>query len=326
MPSEVAPLVGFFARSGTRELWVRDSFVRLAQLTRLGADAPDGLCDHDAAARGSSRTLGRHRRPQEPSELGRVDEVHLRQAVRALSKREEIAALRLSSAYDDLAHEYYHPRHVTSRNFEAATLGWTREHGCPIPDAGLVLDIGSGRGSVARFCQLDAGRIVEGDIALSMLAISPQERTHARVACDALSMPFTPESFAAVTAFLFDPFNRNAFLAESFRVLARGGVFFGTLPHYKWGTELRPLRAGAMDLARFVTRDGGYVDKPSYLTPESGLEASLTANGYQVTEMHALTLPRTEAVVSPDISDPAQARGVSAYEFPIVQLVVARKL
>lgn len=229
------------------------------------------------------------------------------------------------SGYGELADEYYEPRHVTSRNFEAATLNWTSVNGCPIPDSGFVLDIGSGRGSAATFCQVQPTRIIQGDIAMPMLALSPRPPSMGRVVCDAKLLPFASGSFTAVTAFLFDPFNSAPFLSESFRVLAHEGVFLGTLPHRHWGTALRRLRGAPPDVARFFTRSGKHVDKPSYLLNESELRLSLAANGYRVVELHVLTLPRTEATVSPDISDPARADGVSPYELPILQLVVARK-
>jgi SAM-dependent methyltransferase len=227
--------------------------------------------------------------------------------------------------YEDIADEYYDRRHITSRNFEAATAHWLATHACPIPESGLVLDIGTGRGSVATFCNVGGRRIIESDIALAMLRLSPRPPSLGRVACDAASIPFRRESFSAVGAFLFDPFNRQAFWAESFRVLRPGGVFVGTLPHHEWGKNLRSLRGGPSDIARFVTRKGSYVDKPSILFGEDELRNRFVEAGYRSVDTHALTLPRSEATVSPDISDPAKARGVSPYDLPIIQLIVARK-
>jgi len=227
--------------------------------------------------------------------------------------------------YGDLAEEYYEPRHVTCRNFEAATASWTAEHHSRIPNSGLVLDIGSGRGSAGMFCGVEAGRIVQADIAISMLTVSPRAASKGRVACSALSLPFGSGSFAAVTAFLFDPFNRIEFVAESFRVLTRGGVFLGTLPHYQWGVTLRQLRGTEPHIARFITRSGECLDKPSYLVSERELRNRFTINGCRNVDVYALTLPRRELTVSPDISDPAQAIGVSPYALPVLHLVLARK-
>jgi ubiquinone/menaquinone biosynthesis C-methylase UbiE len=227
--------------------------------------------------------------------------------------------------YEDLADEYYDPRHITSRNFEAATAYWIAVNGCPIPGSGLVLDIGTGRGSAAAFCNVESSRIIESDIALAMLKLSPRPPSRARVVCDALSIPFPRESFCAVTAFLFDPFNSHTFIAESYRVLEPVGVFLGTLPHQEWGKTLRSLRGGPSDVARFVSNEGSHVDKPSYLLGEKELRRRFLERGYRSVDAYTLTLPRTETTVSPDISDPAATRGVSPHDLPIVQLIIARK-
>jgi len=47
-----------------------------------------------------------------------------------------------TTSYDDIADEYYESRHITSRNFEAATLAFFKKWQCPILKDGLVLDLG----------------------------------------------------------------------------------------------------------------------------------------------------------------------------------------
>jgi hypothetical protein len=158
-----------------------------------------------------------------------------------------------------------------------------------------------------------------------MLTLSPRVDGMGRVALDAEVLPFGSGTFAAVTAFLFDPFARSVFFAESFRVLQTGGVFFGTLPHHRWGTTLRRLRNAREDAATFITNDGRSVQKPSYLFHEIDLQRILNTEGFESIQLHSLRLPTTEPRVSPDVVDPAAALGLSPYELPIIQLIMAKK-
>ena len=51
----------------------------------------------------------------------------------------------------------------------------------------------------------------------------------------------------------------------------------------------------------------------------------LAGNGLVVAARHDLRLPVSEVRVSPDVLAPAEFLGVSPYELPVVQLIVARK-
>lgn len=229
-----------------------------------------------------------------------------------------------SRSYEPLACEYYAPRHITSRNFDAATRAWLRKQSLEIP-GGYALDLGAGRGAIQTYCGLASRRIVQADVSFSLLTLEPREPSLARVNCDALALPFTDESFGAVMAFLFDPFNRPRLVFETFRVLRPGGLFVGTLPHYLWGRTLRSLRRIDPDATRFLLASGEYSERDSYLTEELALQRRFARAGYHPVRTTSLVLPGEVKTISPDIRDAAASLGMSPYELPIISLLIACK-
>lgn len=232
---------------------------------------------------------------------------------------------RQTSSYEEIADEYYDPRHITSRNFDAATMAFLESWRCPILPNGPVLVVGAGRGTGNPYFMQDGNRIIHTDISYSMLTLSPREDCKVRVQCDALALPFASNTFAAVTAFLFDPYNKPAFYVEVSRVLARQGVFLGTFPHYEWGITLRQMRGYAMNKARLVTQDGRVLERDSFLMNDEEISQNLISVELQLAQSLDLRLPRSEEGISPDIMDPAEVAGRDPYDLPIMKLIVARK-
>jgi hypothetical protein len=110
---------------------------------------------------------------------------------------------------------------------------------------------------------------------------------------------------------------------EVARVLRRGGVFLGSLPHSTWGTTLRSVKSAPPAEAKFVLRDGRPYSRPSLLSTEEELTRNLLAAGFLVRTMVALKLPRAARDISPDVELPARVLGLSVHDLPLVQFFVA---
>ena len=229
------------------------------------------------------------------------------------------------SGYDLIADEYYLQRHITSRNFDAATTAYLAQNPVTVPSQGLTLDLGAGRGRLVEYLQVAVARIVHVDISLRMLMLSCREGSLGRVNADAQQLPFRSDVFALVGAFLFDPFNAKRVFGEVARVLKSGGVFVGSLPHFLWGTTLRSAKGAPPNEATFLLQDGRRYARPSILSAEEDLRTTVEDAGLLVRAMVSVTLPRAVAEVSPDVEIPARALGVSVYDLPIVQLLVAAR-
>lgn len=228
-------------------------------------------------------------------------------------------------SYEELAEEYYDKRHVTSRNFDSATTAFFRQWKYPLPDNDLVLDLGAGRGTAISCLQVRSDRIVQADISVSMLNLQPREPCRARVQCDARALPFNDNTFAAVFALLYDPYNRPGLYPEIRRILLENGIFVGTLPHYVWGETLRTIRGSKIDKAQLINGEGRIVERDSFLMTDEEIRRHLNDSQLQLMHAFDLSLAQSEPDVSLDIVVPATHLGQSPHELPIVKLIIARK-
>lgn len=228
------------------------------------------------------------------------------------------------SEYDHIASEYYSERHVTSRNFDQATMGSLRNHNFPFPSSGLVLDLGSGRGSAGRYLRLDPSRVIQVDLSHRMLTLADRETSLGRVLCDASNLPFVDDCFDGVCAFLFDPYLRSDLFMAIARVLKPGGAFLGTLPSKTWGDAIRGVRKYSTDVARFLTVEGEYVQCRSSLVSALRLPHHMAQAGFSNVKIEELSLPENMTPVSPDITDAARHIGTEIHDLPIINAISAR--
>jgi hypothetical protein len=106
--------------------------------------------------------------------------------------------------------------------------------------------------------------------------------------------------------------------------MADASIFIGTLPHYEWGAAFRSGTQN-LDQAIFVVRDGHRVVQRSTLCRPHELVSAMFAAGLKVVRDEVLRLPHSETRISPDIAAAARVIGGSAYDIPIVHLLVAAK-
>jgi SAM-dependent methyltransferase len=228
------------------------------------------------------------------------------------------------SAYDQVADEYYDDRHQTSRNFDETTVVALSTLMVAIP-AGLVLEVGCGRGRSGEFLGVPGDRVVQLDNSAKMLSLQPREPALQRVRHEAELLPFPNEDFAAVIGFLCDPFLGLNFLSEAFRILRPGGLLIGTTPAYTWGRTLRDTLNLDSMATRFALLDGRTVEVPSAIYPEVQLRKMLRTAGFREdrTSLSTHRLPRTVRSVSPDILGPARSLAISEFDLDILCMFVA---
>lgn len=230
-----------------------------------------------------------------------------------------------NSNYEPIANEYYDSRHITSRNFDTATLAFCSRVDFCIPSNGLVLELGAGKGCTGKYCKVDSFRIIQIDISKTMLLLNQREDCLQRIRCDALRLPFLSSKISAVTAFLYDPYNRPEMYKEVCRVLRDGGLFIGTLPHFEFCTILRRILGYDKNKAKFLTKDKYIVKRDSFLMNDAEIEDALKRAGLTLHKMYDLCLPSDVQKVSKDILIPASERGLSKYTLPVVKLIIAEK-
>lgn len=230
-----------------------------------------------------------------------------------------------TSSYEVIANEYYDERHITSRNFDAATLAFCNNFEFSIPNKGPILELGAGKGSTGKYCRAPSHRIIQIDVSRTMLLLNPREACVSRINCSAMNLPVSSLSVSAVTAFLYDVYNKQELYFEVSRVLRNEGLFIGTLPHGKWGTALRHALKYDADRARFITEERQIVELDSFLMDDQEIAQVVVRAGLTLKQTYDLFLPTDVERVSRDIMVPASYLGLTAYTIPVVKLVIAQK-
>jgi SAM-dependent methyltransferase len=229
--------------------------------------------------------------------------------------------------YDEISGEYYSDAHKTCRNFDLTTIGALRPLAKRIPAAGLILDIGCGKGRCIEYLGVDSNRIVQLDNSRKMLSNPLREDCLVRVLHDAQDLPFLDETFSCVTSFLCDPFFGLTFLAESFRVLKNDGLFIATTPSYEWGLALRTVIGIDHAETRFKTINGESIQVPSVLVPSAQIVKMLEHVGFESSriEIEQLRLPESAQSISKDIEISASLLKRQPHNIDLITLIVATK-
>ena len=229
--------------------------------------------------------------------------------------------------YDQIAGEYYDSFHKTCRNFDQTTLKAIEPIRPRIPQDGLILDIGCGRGRCVEFLNVEADRVIQLDNSRAMLEISPRENCLLQVLHDAEELPFLACSFACVTSFLCDPFLGLNFLAETYRVLESGGLFLATTSTLEWGTALRDEIGIDCSETRFKTRAGNEIHVPSILVSTDRLVSMLMRTGFddKKIQIQRHRLPNDADPVSSDVTTSANQLKCGVHDIDLINMIIAVK-
>lgn len=230
-----------------------------------------------------------------------------------------------SNAYANLALEYYDAFHKTCRNFDAATESALSRHPFTVPNHGLILEVGCGRGRCQEFLGVSKDRVVQLDSCREMLALVDREPSLVRVLADAISVPLFDAQFSGVVGFLIDSFIGLGFFAEAYRLLLPGAVLLVTTPAAEWGYSLRGSKEPDVSTARFITKSRQTVLVPSTLITRTRIVEMLSYCGFQSISAEVEPLPAGIKPVSPDVEIAASRCGVGVHELPLVYVIRGSK-
>lgn len=229
------------------------------------------------------------------------------------------------SSYDTIAHEYYDEGHVTSRNFDDTTVAAISDLNIAFR-RGVILELGAGRGRAREFLNVGPERVVQLDNSEEMFGLPNREECMLKVLADACNVPLASGQFAAVVAFLADPFFGLNSMSEAYRMLVRGGKLLLTVPSYDWASALREELGIDVMTTRFqLLGTEKHVVLPSLVHQSSRIQEILETCGFSDVQISSHTVPNTVENVSPDIQNPAQSLGVTFTELSVIQVVRATK-
>lgn len=233
-----------------------------------------------------------------------------------------------STPYDLIAQEYYNERHITSRNFDLTTISAFKKMQIIIPDHGLVLEFGAGRGRANQFLNIKSNRIVQSDLSEKMLSIADREECLLKILCDATDTPFFDEQFSLSCAFLCDPYYSLEFLIEAYRITKTNGYFIATLPSSTWGNSLRDEINIRRNETKFLTDTKQEIFVPSFLATKEQILSDLHLAGFKekYIDIFSWKLPEEVTSISPHILLSAELQKMSPYSIDLIDIVIARKL
>jgi SAM-dependent methyltransferase len=230
------------------------------------------------------------------------------------------------TGYDLLAPEYYDGFHKTCRNFDVATEAALAQDPIEIPDQGMILEVGCGRGRSNEFLGLPANRIVQLDASREMLALEDREPSSLRVLADATSVPLFDKQFSGIVGFLIDPFIGLAFFSETYRLLVPGGRLVVTTPAAEWALSLRGHDEPGASSARFITKDRrSVVVVPSTVMSSTRIAEMLAFYGFESITITEHCLPEGADPISPDIQIVAEKQAIEVHEVPILYVISANR-
>lgn len=229
------------------------------------------------------------------------------------------------SGYDIIANEYYDAGHVTSRNFDLTTKAALAQ--LPFPcDAGLVLELGAGRGRATEFLGVEKDRLIQLDSSEAMFALPNREPCGLKILSDACKIPLVSGQFAFVVGFLVDPFMGLDCLAEAFRMLTGRGKLLLTVPAKRWGDAIRSeLGIDSMTTRFKILGTEQTVQLPSVLHTPNRIEEMLEMSGFRDISVTGHCLPANEQTVSPDITAAARKLNVPVDQLEIINVVRAAR-
>lgn len=187
------------------------------------------------------------------------------------ARRDESAAWSHGS-YADLASEYYNEElHPTSAALGSASVLSLRRLAAERQDAGQLLEVGAGRGSLGDLRDvLTWQRALVSDVSLRMLSSArglPYTRSAQFVLLNAQRLGVRAASIDTILASLADPYSSRRFWNEVARCLRPDGAIMWTSPSYEWASHWRQKSGEPSHRAIFELQDGERVAVPSVVLP-----------------------------------------------------------
>ncbi|GEM_PF-773719 len=227
-----------------------------------------------------------------------------------------------TEGYTKASPEYSDEYRMTTRNFHDLSyqyfLDAIEKH---ISRSNRCLEIGTGQGWLTNLLPLADIDYTGIDISASMVALG---MTNNNRVSSARYINYPDQYFDVAVASLADPYLYPAALCEIRRVLQIGGKFIFTSPSRCWSDGLRadPNR----NKTGFKMSDGSLAEVFSFTFLIEELSKLMSICGFSV--HYSQTIHGKNIVgekISPAISEAAKNLGMTVFELPILNFVVARR-
>lgn len=239
------------------------------------------------------------------------------------------------ASYNRVAAGYNDPSHETVRNFEDLLQDFLTRHLHHIlppreTSCAVSIDIGGGRGWVARLMSKHGYKAILGDISESMLLHArKQHADHLRYCqLSAFSLPFRREVANLVTTMLCGAYLCREVVEQIYQLLVDGGTFVISETPKEWVAATQPAYGMPDGKTWYKDSTGHNVFLPfSYVYTLEELRHLVTSCGFEVIIAENLT---PSMVIPPEglsrvNRGAAKTLGVPVGDVPILSALIARR-
>ncbi len=233
--------------------------------------------------------------------------------------------------YSLISHEYYESFHRTCKLFDnlnsVAVLNWDLENFLNNRHI-KILEVGCGKSKLVEFWRFKTKNIFLSDISIKMLQHSIQINNILAnfFVSSSLEIPIKNSGIDLLFSFLSDPYNIFDFYKESYRVLSKNGIMFGTIPSFDWASGAR-FNYRDKTIAAFKTQSGISVKLPSLIDTIENLQNKLLSACFRRVIIDCIYIPNEIKLqeIPNTIFNIAKHKNINFRHLPILYCYKAEK-
>lgn len=234
----------------------------------------------------------------------------------------------LKNTWDKIANDYYNDEHKTCRIFDAII-----DYNLPyffkkLPNNGVILDLGGGKGRIYNLLKSLNYRYITIDISYNMMQnggiISQNiERLQSTV----LHLPFKEQEIDIIFSLLGDSYILPSTFELVYKALRKKGVFIFALPTKIWALTLRSILGISENKTIFHNSDSEPIIVPSYVYSCDQIENYLRTFKFNEIEINQFTVKDIINIreISKHILLPSEYLKTPPEDLPIITITYCSK-
>ena len=203
----------------------------------------------------------------------------------------QIEDFSLKEAWDQIGHDYYSNEHKTCRLFDAIIDYHLPYFFKKLPDKGIILDLGGGKGRISNLLNSFNYKYITIDISWNMLQNGgTTSQNKELIQSSVLHLPFKEQMIDVIFSLLGDSYILPNLFELVYRSLRKKGIFIFALPTKIWALTLRSILGIPENKTVFHNSDSEPIIVPSYVYSEDQIKNYLRIFKFKEIEINQYTL------------------------------------